>query len=73
MKQFKLIMVAIVAITMQSTTSCSINDDGGGQIQVSEDANGKVKGTFNFTCKNQNDGSTKNITDGSFDLEKTEN
>lgn len=44
-----------------------------GEINVSEDANGKIKGTFNFTAKNTNDGSTKNITDGSFDLDKTEN
>ncbi len=44
-----------------------------GEINVAEDANGRVKGTFNYTAKNQNDGSVKTISDGSFDLAKTEN
>ncbi len=44
-----------------------------GEINVSEDADGKVKGTFNFTGKNTDDGSIKTITDGSFNLDKTEN
>ena len=44
-----------------------------GEIKISEDANGRIKGTFDFTAKNSNDGSTKNITEGSFNLSKTEN
>ncbi|MEZ4791988.1 MAG: DUF6252 family protein [Gelidibacter sp.] len=44
-----------------------------GEIKVSEDANGKVKGTFHFNAKNVEDGSMRNITDGSFNLDVTEN
>ena len=44
-----------------------------GEIKVSEDANGKIKGTFKFNAKNVNDGNMKNITDGSFNLNKTGN
>ena len=42
-----------------------------GSVSVTEESDSKVKGTFNFTCKNVNgDDSVKNITDGSFDLNK---
>ena len=42
-----------------------------GEINVSEETDSKVIGTFNFTCKNVNgDQSVKNITDGSFNLNK---
>ncbi len=44
-----------------------------GEIKVSEDADGKVKGTFRFNAKNTEDGSMRNITDGSFNLDVTEN
>ena len=44
-----------------------------GEINVSEDADGRVIGTFNYTAKNPDDGTTKNITDGSFNIEVTEN
>ena len=44
-----------------------------GEIKVAEDADGRVKGTFNFTGKNANDDTMKTVTDGSFDLAKTEN
>lgn len=44
-----------------------------GEIKISEFADGKVKGTFNFNAKNVDDGSMKNITDGSFNLNVTEN
>lgn len=43
-----------------------------GQLKVSEDANGRVKGTFSFTGKNVDDGSIREITEGSFNLAKTE-
>jgi hypothetical protein len=39
-----------------------------GEINVSEQTNTNIKGTFSFTCKNSNDGSTKDITEGSFNL-----
>lgn len=40
-----------------------------GEINISEDTESGVKGTFNFTAKNSNDGSTKVITDGSFNVD----
>ncbi|MEZ4856228.1 MAG: DUF6252 family protein [Gelidibacter sp.] len=40
-----------------------------GEIKIAEQSDTTIKGTFHFTCKNVNDGSTKNITDGSFNLE----
>ena len=41
-----------------------------GEIKISEETDSKIKGTFNFTCKNAEDDSTKNITEGSFNLTK---
>lgn len=41
-----------------------------GEIKISEETDTYVKGTFNFTCKNVADGSTKSITDGAFNLKK---
>jgi len=42
-----------------------------GEINISEETENKIKGTFNFMCKNVNgDDSIKNITEGSFDLDK---
>ncbi|MFC0606042.1 DUF6252 family protein [Winogradskyella pulchriflava] len=42
-----------------------------GSLSVSEETDDKVKGTFEFTCKNINgDQSVKTITDGSFNLNK---
>lgn len=42
-----------------------------GEINISEETETKVKGTFSFTGKNVNgDQSTKTITDGAFDLNK---
>ena len=42
-----------------------------GEIKISEETDTKVKGTFEFTCKNVNgDQSIKTIADGSFDLSK---
>lgn len=44
-----------------------------GEIVVTEVTNNKVKGNFNFTCKNVNgDQSVKTITEGSFNLDKQE-
>jgi hypothetical protein len=42
-----------------------------GIISFSSDIDENVKGTFEFTSKNPNDGSIKEITDGSFDLDVT--
>lgn len=39
-----------------------------GEINVSEETSDNIVGTFNFTAKSSADGSTKVITDGSFDL-----
>lgn len=42
-----------------------------GEIIVTDETDSKVKGTFNFRCKNvAGDNSEKNITDGSFNLDK---
>ena len=41
-----------------------------GEIKISEETDTHVKGTFNFTCKNANDGSTKSVTEGAFNLKK---
>lgn len=42
-----------------------------GSISISEETDTKVLGTFEFTCKNLNgDNSIKNITEGSFNLNK---
>jgi hypothetical protein len=42
-----------------------------GTISISEETDDKVKGTFEFTCKNVNgDQSIKTITEGSFNLNK---
>ncbi|MEZ4839820.1 DUF6252 family protein [Flavobacterium sp.] len=46
--------------------------DGGdkvGEIRVSEVTDTHIKGTFSFTAKNPADGSTKEITEGSFNVE----
>jgi hypothetical protein len=51
------------------TWSAPFQDSGVvGEINISEESDSNIKGTFNFTCKNSNDGSTKNITDGAFNL-----
>ncbi|SFN92520.1 hypothetical protein SAMN04487989_106123 [Bizionia echini] len=41
-----------------------------GEIKVSEDSDTNIKGTFSFQCKNANDDSVKNITEGTFNLTK---
>lgn len=42
-----------------------------GSITITEETDTKIKGTFSFTCKNVNgNNSIKNITEGSFDLNK---
>ncbi len=41
-----------------------------GSIKISEETDTNIKGTFSFTCKNTNDGTTKDVTEGSFNLEK---
>jgi len=40
-----------------------------GEFQISEDTGSNVKGTFEFTAKNTNDGSVKSITNGNFNLD----
>ena len=42
-----------------------------GQISFSESTDDKVKGTFNFTAKNPNDNTEKEITEGSFNVSVT--
>ncbi|MCB0456671.1 MAG: DUF6252 family protein [Flavobacteriaceae bacterium] len=37
-----------------------------GEIKISEKTDTKIKGTFNFTAKNPDDNTTKQITEGSF-------
>jgi len=39
-----------------------------GEVKVSEKTDTNIKGTFHFKAKNMNDGSIKDITDGSFNL-----
>ncbi|NIK93131.1 DUF3869 domain-containing protein [Mangrovimonas sp. CR14] len=41
-----------------------------GEINISEETDATIKGTFQFTAKNPNDGSTREVTDGSFNLNK---
>ncbi len=41
-----------------------------GELKITEETDTSVKGTFNFTGKNSNDGSTKTITEGSFNVNK---
>lgn len=41
-----------------------------GEIKISEETDTAIKGTFSFTCKNANDGSSKSITEGTFNLNK---
>ena len=54
------------------TWSAPFQDSGVvGEIKISEETETNIIGTFHFTCKNSNDGSTKSITEGSFNLEKT--
>jgi hypothetical protein len=56
----------------QTWTAPYDNDDIRGEIQFSSDDGDKVQGTFSFTCKNSNgDGSIKDITEGSFDVNYT--
>lgn len=40
-----------------------------GEVKVSEVTDTHIKGTFYFTAKNSSDDSTKNITEGSFNVE----
>lgn len=40
-----------------------------GEIKVSEVTDTYVKGTFHFTAKNSDDGTTKTVTEGSFNME----
>ncbi len=40
-----------------------------GEIKVSEVTDTHIKGTFSFTAKNNSDGTTRNITEGSFNVE----
>lgn len=56
--------------TNSQTWQSPYDDDSvRGEFQVNEDTGSNVKGTFEFTAKNSNDGSVKNITDGSFNLD----
>lgn len=51
------------------TWSAPFQDSGEvGEVKVSEKTDTNIKGTFHFKAKNMNDGSIKDITDGSFNL-----
>lgn len=53
------------------TWSAPYQDSGViGEIKISEETASNIKGTFHFTGKNSNDDSTKNVTEGSFNLNK---
>lgn len=53
------------------TWSAPFQDSGIiGEIKVSEETSSKIKGTFYYTAKNSNTGGTKEITEGSFNLNK---
>lgn len=53
------------------TWSAPFQDSGIiGEIKISEETSSVVKGTFFFTAKNSNTGGTKEITEGSFNLNK---
>lgn len=72
--------VFIVASYIEPNTSDPMNtqiwsapfQDSGvvGQLKITEETDTKIKGTFNFTGKNTSDDSTKNITEGSFNVNK---
>lgn len=53
------------------TWSAPFQDSGiVGELNISEETDTTIKGTFNFIAKNSNDGSTKTVSDGSFNVEK---
>lgn len=39
-----------------------------GEIKIAEKTDSNIKGTFNFEAKNSNDGSMRNVTEGSFNM-----
>lgn len=41
-----------------------------GELKIAEETDTSIKGTFSFTAKNVNDGTTKSITDGTFNVDK---
>lgn len=57
--------------TATQTWSAPYQDSGiVGEIRVSEDTDSRIIGTFSFQCKNPNDDSVKNISEGTFNLTK---
>lgn len=56
--------------TMTSQTWAAPYDGSGvvGSITISEVTDTNIKGTFNFTGKNQSGSDTKNVTDGAFNV-----
>ena len=58
-------------LNSQTWTATYDNDDVRGEINISSDSGDNITGTFEFTCKNPNDGSVKTVTEGSFDLDYT--
>lgn len=59
-----------VSNPMDSQTWTAPYENSGvvGEVKVSEKTDTTIKGTFHFKAKNMNDGSLKNITEGSFNL-----
>lgn len=41
-----------------------------GELKIAEETDTSIKGKFSFTAKNVNDGTTKSITDGTFNVDK---
>ena len=55
-------------LNTQTWTAPYDDESGRGEISFSEVTDNNVKGTFQFTCKNPNDNTVKNITEGSFNV-----
>lgn len=75
-------LVAVVASYVEAdinnpmnsqTWQAPFDDTVAGTVSISEETDDNVKGTFSYTAKNSNDNSTKEITDGSFNLTKQTN
>lgn len=60
--------------TNSQTWTAPFQDSGVvGQIQISNKTDTNIQGTFNFTAKNSNDQSERNITEGSFNMNLVQN
>ncbi|MBD3723388.1 MAG: hypothetical protein IE891_01010 [Flavobacteriaceae bacterium] len=55
----------------QTWTAPYDDNSARGEVKISTLTDSKAVGTFEFTCKNPNDSSIKNITEGSFNVDIT--